>query len=363
MRRPKGSECMLCHSGELDRVNVDCYIVMQESEIMMDCRVPWQARIKPQLRDVLWAAIAGTLLCAWMVGMAQAPATAAAGGGANAAASAGEKQTAFEVISIRRDKGARAPHFGATADGFQAVDLPMFAIFQMAYAPPNESGMLRGDRIVGAPAWVRGAEGEHYDVVAKVDAAEMAEWQRPEMRQTMLRTMLQTMLAERCKLVVHHESKERAVYDLVAAKGGPKFKQAETTDMTELKQKYPNGGRVTGGGMAVMSESGTQFYGVTIAWLAQTVLPGVAGRPVVDKTGLTGHYDLALPSSVLMPPPPPGAMQTAGTPSPLSEPSTLPGEGESIFTALPETLGLRLVPAKDQVEMLVIDHVERPTEN
>jgi uncharacterized protein (TIGR03435 family) len=295
--------------------------------------------------------------------MAQAPATAAAAAGASAAAGAGEMHPAFEVISIRRSTGANRTQFGATADGFHAIDLPMFAIFQMAYAPAKESGPLRGDRIVGAPPWVMGANGEHYDVVAKVDTADMAEWQRPELRQAMLRGMLQTMLAERCKVVAHHESKERAVYDLVVAKGGPKFKQAETTDMTKLKEKFPNGGRVTGGGMAVRSSSGTQFYGVTMGWLAQTVLPGVAGRPVVDKTGLTGHYDFAMPSSVLMPPPPPGAMQASGTPPPLSEPSTLPGESESIFTALPEALGLRLTPAKDQVEMLVIDHVERPTEN
>jgi len=94
------------------------------------------------------------------------------------------------------------------------------------------------------------------------------------------------------------------------------------------------------------------------------VLPGLAGRPVVDKTGLTGRYDLALPSSILLPPLPPGASQASGGPPPSDAPPPLPtGEGESIFTALPEALGLRLSPAKDQVQMLVIDHVERPTEN
>jgi uncharacterized protein (TIGR03435 family) len=313
-------------------------------------------------RRVLWSAIVATLLGAGMVGVAQVSLTPVSAGGA----SAGEKHLAFEVISIRRSNGASGPQFGATPEGFHAINLPMFAIFQMAYGPANGSGLLRGDRILGVPDWLKGAE--HYDVVAKVDEANLADWQRPELRQTMLRTMLQTMLAERFKAVVHHENKEMAVYDLVVAKGGPKFKQAETVDEAELKEKHPNGGRVTGGGMAVMGSSGTQFYSVTMAWLTQTMLPGVAGRPVVDKTGLTGRYDLALPSSVLLPPLPPGASQASGASPPLNAPPPLPpGEGESIgesiFTALPEALGLRLSPAKDQVEMLVVDHVERPTEN
>ena len=270
-----------------------------------------------------------------------------------------KRPPAFEVISIRRNTGVSGPvQFGSTQDGFHAINLPMFAIFQMAYAPSNKSGPLRGDRIVGAPDWSKGPE--HYDIVAKVDEADLADWQKPELMQQMLRAMLQAMLAERCNALVHHESEEMPVYDLVVAKGGPKFKQAETVDATELRQKHPGGGRVTGGGIAMQGPDGTQFYGVSMAWLGQMMLSTAAERPVVDKTGLTGRYDLALPSSVL-PPPPPGAW-SAGASQPDALPPP-PGDGESIFTVLPKALGLRLEPAKDQVEMLVIDHVERPTEN
>jgi uncharacterized protein (TIGR03435 family) len=291
-------------------------------------------------RGVLWSATSAALLCAEMVGMAQVSAAPAFAGGA----SADEKHLAFEVISIRRNNAEGGPaQTGSTPDGFHSIGLPMFAIFQDAYAPSNESGVLRGDRIVGAPDWLKGAR---YDVIAKVDEGELTDWQKPVLRQTMLRAMLQTMLAERCKVVVHHESREMPVYDLVVAKGGPKFKQAETVDMAELKLKHPGGGRMTGGGMAVQSTEGTQFYGISMAMLGQTVLSSVAGRPVVDKTGLTGRYDLVLPWSAL--PPQPGASAA---------------DDESIFTTLPKVLGLRLEPAKGEVEMLVIDHVERPTEN
>jgi uncharacterized protein (TIGR03435 family) len=110
--------------------------------------------------------------------------------------------------------------------------------------------------------------------------------------------------------------------------------------------------------MAVEGPNRTQFYAISMSILANTILPSVADGPVVDKTGLTGYYDLALPSSALQrrPPPPPVASQPLDAPSPSIE-------GESIFTALPEALGLRLQPAKGQVDTLVIDHVERPSEN
>jgi uncharacterized protein (TIGR03435 family) len=183
------------------------------------------------------------------------------------------------------------------------------------------------------------------------------------LKQTMLRAMLQAMLAERFKVAVHHESKEMPVFDLVVAKGGPKFKPAETADEAELKLKHPGGGRLTAGGVAVMGANGTQLYGITMGTLAQTFIATAAGRPVVDKTGLPGSYDLRMPSLTL-PPPPPGFSQTDAHAS--SQPMDAPppsGDPESIFTLLPEALGLRLEPAKGEVDMLVIDHVERPTEN
>jgi uncharacterized protein (TIGR03435 family) len=185
--------------------------------------------------------------------------------------------------------------------------------------------------------------------MAKVDQADLADWQKPAMRQTMLRAMLQAMLAERCKVAVHYGSKEELVYDLVIAKGGPKFKRAETVDTAELRQKHPTGGMML-----------TQFYAISVTTFANTILSSLADRPVVDKTGLTGYYDLALPSSALRPPPPPPPPPVTSQPLDAPSPSL---EDESIFTAMPEALGLRLEPAKGRVETLVIDHVERPSEN
>ena len=328
---------------------------------MTDCRVRVRSKVKPYFRGVLRLATAGTLLYAGLAGMAaagmaQVSAAPASGGGA----SASEKHPKFEVVSIKRHTAEGGPvqygRPGPTPDGFRSIGLPMAGIFQWAYALPNQPGLLRGDRIEGDPRWLGD---ELYDVVAKVDQADLADWQRPAMRQTMLRAMLPAMLAERCKVVVHYGSKESPVYNLVIAKGGPRFKQAETVDMAELRRKHPEGRVLMGSGtMGVPGPNGTQFYAISTAILANTILPSVADRPVVDKTGLTGYYDVALPSSALRrppPPPPPGETQPLDAPSP-------PLEDESIFLAL-EALGLQLEPAKGQVETLVIDHVERPSEN
>lgn len=276
---------------------------------------------------------------------------------AGLAQGADEKHPRFEVISIRRHTAeSGAVQNGPTPDGFRSIGVPLFAIFQWAYALPNQPGVLRGDQIEGDPRWL---SDELYDVVAKVEQADIADWQKPAMRQTMLRAMLRAMLAERCKVVVHYGIKEVPVYDLVTAKGGPKFKQAETVDTAELRRKHPKGGMMRGSGtMAVPGLNETQFYAISMAILANTILPSVADRPVADKTGLTGYYDLTLPSSALRrspPPPPPEVSQ------PLDAPSA-PLEDESIFAAL-EALGLRLEPAKGPLETLVIDRVERPSEN
>ena len=259
-----------------------------------------------------------------------------------------EEHPAFEVVSIRQHTAASGPleRPTITPNGFRSIGLPLFAIFQTAYVPPNQSGVLRGDLIAGAPDWLRD---ETWDVAAKVGETDLANWRKPEMRQTMLRAMLQTMLAQRCKVVVHHESKEVPVYDLVVAKAGPKFKQAETVDPDELRRKPGGGGMMIGTNVrAVPRPGGIQYYGISMAILTQTILPNMAGRPVVDKTGLAGYYDLTLPD----------IRRASMAPSP-----PLLEADESIFTVLPDALGLRLQPGKDLVEKLVIDHVERPTGN
>jgi uncharacterized protein (TIGR03435 family) len=251
---------------------------------------------------------------------------------------------AFEVVSIKRNIGPPAAggmgsqNLGPTPDGFRLLNLPLIGLFQIAYAPSDEAGFLRGNLISGAPDWLNG--GERYDVIAKVADEDLAQWRSSPPRQNaMMRTMLQSLLAERMKAAVHHETKEVSVYDLVVGKNGPKFKVAETVG-DELKAKHPNASMAPGGAMIGRTDNPmkVELYAVPMTMLAGVLLSNVVGKPVMDHTGLTGRYDLALEMPA-------------------------PDGGESIFTAVQEQLGLKLEPAKGTVETLVIDHVERPSEN
>jgi len=295
-------------------------------------------------------------------------------------ATSASRPLAFEVVSIRPTKfdHESKSSFGPTPDGFRMVSRPLIGLFQIAYVPNrmDDSGFFRGSRISGAPDWL--SRSECFDVAAKVSEANIAEWQKPASQPEMLRTMMRALLEERLKAIAHIENKELPVFDLVVARGGPKFKAAETVDSAELRTRHPASVKFPDGGAALPAGGMRQvnFFGVSIATLTP-ILSYLSGRPVEDKTGLTGRYDFSIQmnfnllgaalenatkkagSSVdaMLPPPPPPGTEGGSVASPSADSET------SIFTVVQEQLGLRLEPAKGTVETLVIDHVERPSKN
>jgi uncharacterized protein (TIGR03435 family) len=314
----------------------------------------------------------------WMAGVA----TFACGQGSSIrSADVVKGQPAFEVVSIRSAnpkpedlKNNSQPHFGPTPDGFRSISHPLIGLFQIAYVPTGlgDSGFFRGARISGAPDWL--SRTENYDVVAKVAEADLAEWQKPAAQAAMLRTMVRALLEERLKAVVHLDVKNLPIYNLVVLKNGPKFKAAETVDSAELRTKHP-GAIVTPDGAAVAPGNGMRqmnFFGASIATLT-SILSQLSGRPVQDKTGLTGRYDFSIQMSFnLLGPALDGAFAKAGSPvDSLPPPPPPPGmdappstdSEASIFTVVQEQLGLRLEPASGSIQTLVIDHVERPSQN
>jgi uncharacterized protein (TIGR03435 family) len=182
---------------------------------------------------------------------------------------------------------------------------------------------VRYDQLAGGPNWLTS---EHYDLEAK------ASGDAPLTRDQGM-AMLRTLLAERFQLKVHREMREMPVYELVIAKNGPKFKPSAPD---------AKGGMVTRGTAAGLMR--TEATRGTMERLARQ-LSNTAGRPVLEKTGLAGDYAFTLE-------------WTSGDRAPDPD-SNVP----SIFTAVQEQLGLRLQPAKDPIEMLVIDRAEKPSEN
>lgn len=252
------------------------------------------------------------------------------------------KVMAFDVVSVRQNmSGGIHDDFGPTPDGFRVINKPLLLLIMTAYVPQSSDAALFTNNVIGLPEW---AQSQNYDVVAKVSAADLPEWQKAASQPAMLRAMLRTMLADRFKLVVHREMKEVHVYSLVVGKSGPKFKETDPAD------PHPGAMRIPGGAAIIPENAGhsIHFYNAAIATLG-SLLSSSAGRPIVDNTGLTGRYDF-----LLQKPDPNGAV-TAG-PQEAAEPTP------TVFSAV-EALGLKLVPAKAPVETLVIDHAEQPSEN
>jgi uncharacterized protein (TIGR03435 family) len=188
--------------------------------------------------------------------------------------------------------------------------------------------------------------------------------------------MVQSMLEDRFKLKMHSNKRESKVYSLVIAKGGHKLQLAKDehgNPMTslpspeEIKRKMENqrpagksksydemiaslppGSMVAGN---KLDESGFIGKAISMKDFADTLSLQVGNRPVIDKTGLTGLYDVNLkfarPDLIV-----------AGSPAPPEEPSS-----PSFFRALQEQLGLKLAPGKGSIDHFVIDSVEKPSEN
>lgn len=213
---------------------------------------------------------------------------------------------------------------------------------------------------VQGPDWLGSAR---FDIVAKLPDG-VSQDQVPE--------MLVSLLAERFKLTVHRESKEHAVYALVAAKGGPKLKPAETPapDAAPAADGPRPPGAPPRGAMMMMMDPGGMHLKASSA-----TLPGLAEaisrfceRPVVDKTGIAGQYDFDLvfaPETTRgmralgdghMPPPP-------GDGPPRGDSEAPPEKAGTIYEAV-QRYGLKLEPRKDNLDILTIDHIEKePTAN
>jgi uncharacterized protein (TIGR03435 family) len=227
----------------------------------------------------------------------------------------------YEVVSIKPSKGWHQQRI--LPNGLSGSAAPLSLIYD-AYGPRKPG------QIVGWPVW---SEEAIYDIEARMDDETAAALQKfpPKEQSEQRRLMLRALLADRFKLKVHQETKILPLYQLVIAKGGPKLKESHASKTTT------NGiGRLTAQRM-------------TMASLTR-ILTVVMDRLVVDKTGLTGEYDFDLRWT------PDDLQEGAGEiPQAVS--------GPSIFTALKEQLGLKAEPTKGPVDILVIDHIERPSEN
>ena len=218
----------------------------------------------------------------------------------------------FEVASVKpAPADAKGSSWNVRPGGLIVNNMTLKEIIQVAYGLQEYQ--------CSTPGWLQEAR---YNIVAKPEAGATDGNQ--------LTAMLRTLLAERFKLAIHRETKLVPGYALVVAKGGlkAKFSDSEGSSMKEGSTRFTG----TGVNMSQL-----------ITWAARLLR-----QPVVDETGLTGKYNVTLDYAN------PQLAVEPGDP-----PSTLP----SVFTALTEQAGLRLEGRKLPVEIIVVDHAERSSDN
>jgi bla regulator protein blaR1 len=223
-----------------------------------------------------------------------------------------QQMPAYEVATIKPAEG----------NGYAT---PLRVYIQSAFGiPVNSIGWVIG------PDWINSAryviQGKPPDSIQKSMQTMTAEERRKQVH-----LMMQGLLADRFKLKAHFETREMPVYQLIVAKGGPKLKESSDSSQVQI----------------AVSASAIRGKCAQIRMFIDALesVPDIGGRVVTDKTGLSGAYDFLLKWT---------PMEAASSPD---------AEGASLFTAIEEQLGLKLVPTKGPGQVLVIDHIERPSEN
>jgi uncharacterized protein (TIGR03435 family) len=211
---------------------------------------------------------------------------------------------------------------------------------------------VRDFQISGGPDWIDSA---HYDIDANAkDKPVPKEWL------TTMMSLLQSLLADRFKLKLHRDTKELPVYVLTVAKGGPKFQQSREKSCTTFNwiRNSPPPGQIANIHCGAAELTNAQLnrtldaVGISI-WGVSPDAPGLTwflsrelDRIVIDKTGLTGLFDFYLEWN---------RAATLDKAAASADP-----DNPSLFTALQDQLGLKLTSEKGPVEILVIDHAEKP---
>jgi uncharacterized protein (TIGR03435 family) len=250
-------------------------------------------------------------------------------------------RSTFEVASLKQNKSAAMPLIRVLHGGrFTLINLPMQYVITMAYH-------IRDVQLLGAPAWFTS---ERYDVDARAEGSPSF----PAML-----GMLQALLEDRLQLKFHHGTKELPVYSLAIGKPG-KLGQVEG-DCSESNREPPDPTKLPNGPCGFLYILPGHILGqkATISQLVDAISLST-GRVVFDKTNLAGKYDIQLVYTPELPQfqAPPGSAPPGMPPLPPIDPN-----GPSLFTAVQEQLGLKLESQRGPVETMVIDHIERPSEN
>jgi uncharacterized protein (TIGR03435 family) len=243
----------------------------------------------------------------------------------------------FEVASVKLSTACADA--GRSGGGREAVSPDRLDLKCRTAAALIQTAYGRDAAISGGPPWMNS---ERYDIDAKAET--------PQDSETLRGPMLQGLLADRFKLQIHRESKEVAVYALTAGKGVPRLQPAQPGKCTHVGAPRQPGLLACGLFAPSPAKDGSYMFSTTLAHFCES-LSVVMDRRVIDKTGIEGVFDIFIEA----PPEPPAEAMPVDR--------SLTGRlGSNILAAI-QKMGLRLESAKAAKEFLVIDRLERPSEN
>ena len=271
-----------------------------------------------------------------------------------------DPNTRFEVVAIRPADNGSGMMLRMTPGGFEATGVPIGVLLRQALQKPDYE-------IVGAPGWINS---DRYSIRAKP----------PEgLPLSALTVMLVNLLKDRFQLATHLETRELPIFHLVIARAdarlGPELKATPAECQATIAErlaaaKAAAAGRAGGPlpplpslpgpndplpcGFARITPGIAAGSGRTIAQIVPTIAD-LVGRPVIDKTGLTGLYDFSIKYA------PDGRYAGAFVPPPGASTPPVDPDAPGFTTALQEQLGLKLESTRGPVEVLVIDKFEKPT--
>lgn len=249
---------------------------------------------------------------------------------------AADANPSFEVATIKPNNSGATQMQGLVIQGrkFLTRASSLEDLISFAYN-------VQTRQITGGPSWIAS---DRYDIEALPDAEGVPNAQQ-------IRVMIQKLLADRFKLTFHKEQRDMPAYVLEVAKGGQKLTPNQSKGQLPGLGFGPGAGGIT---MRAINATMGDFTG-----FLQIV---VLDRPVVDRTGITGRYDLKCTFT-------PDDSQFNGHPPRLPPPSggdaasTADAAAPSLYEAMQQELGLKLTPEKTAVDVIAIDHVEKPSPN
>jgi uncharacterized protein (TIGR03435 family) len=217
-----------------------------------------------------------------------------------------------------------------TEDGLSLINLPLESMICSAWN-------LKPYQVSGLSGWMKSST---FDLTAKVSGDDVAAYKKLSVAQR--EQMLQKLLIERFQLKVHMEMKTLPIYDLVVDKNGSKLKVSTAIEAPSDEERKANPDKYKKGSM-MMGPGTYEGTGMPVQSLTST-LGSVLGKPVHDATGLTGLYDITLHFR----------------PEEAEAGNDDNADAPSVFSAVQEQLGLKLLPNKGPVETLVVDAAQKP---